>query len=77
MTDLLVVLTAMYKPKHNPAMPQIWTELHKLFGRFLDGTPGWIYSQQSRWSTSEVFFRLVQASVENTSLEDICTSIEG
>ena len=72
-----MILTAMYQPKDNPAMPQIWTELHKLFGRFVDGNPGWIYSQQSRWSTTEVFFRLIQASVENTSLEDICTSIEG
>ena len=77
MASLLLVLTAMYQPKGNPANPQIWTELHKLFGRFVDGTPGWIYSQQSQWSATDVFFRLIQASVENTSLEDVCTSIKG
>lgn len=72
-----MVLTEMYKPKNKPVRQQLWSELHKLFGRFLEGTPGWIYSKQSQWSTTEVFFRLVQASLEKSSLEDICTSFEG
>ena len=72
-----MILTAMYKPKNKPVRQQLWSELHKLFGRFFEGTPGWIYSKQSQWSTTDVFFRLVQASLEKSSLEDICTSFEG
>ena len=67
----------MYQPKNNPVKQEFWTELHKLFGRFVNGSRGWKYSRQSQWSPSDVFLRLIQASIENTSLEEICNSIHG
>jgi len=77
MTALLLILTAMKKTTSNTVRQQVWSELHKLFGRFIEGTEGWIYSKQSRWSSTHVFQRLAQAALENSSLEDVCTSFKG
>ena len=67
----------MYQPNNNTVRQQVWSELHKLFGRFFEGTQGWNYSKQSRWRPVDVFQRIVQAALENTSLEDVCSSFEG
>lgn len=67
----------MYKPNNITVRKQVQLELHKLFGRFLKGTAGWVYSKQSRWKPADVFERLVQTALEQTSLEDICSSFEG
>ncbi|MHA2055782.1 MAG: transposase [Candidatus Hodarchaeales archaeon] len=67
----------MYKLNNTTVRQQVWSELHKLFGRYIEGTSGWIYSKQSHWSPIDVFQRLVQAALEETSLEDVCTSFEG
>ncbi|OLS23710.1 MAG: hypothetical protein HeimC3_23530 [Candidatus Heimdallarchaeota archaeon LC_3] len=67
----------MYKKNNNTVRQQVWSELHKLFGRFVEGTEGWIYSKQSRWSSTHVFQRLAQAALETASIEDVCNSFEG
>ena len=67
----------MKKPNNNTVKKQVQLELHKLFGRYLKGTVGWVYSKQSHWKPADVFERLVQAVLEQTSLEDICSSFEG
>ncbi|MHA2055742.1 MAG: transposase [Candidatus Hodarchaeales archaeon] len=67
----------MYKPNNSTVRQQVWSELHKLFGKYIEGTTGWKYSKQSHWRPIDVFQRLVQAALEETSLEDVCTSFEG
>ena len=56
---------------------RVWSELNKLFDRYLDGAEGWTFSKQSRWRPIDIFQRLVQAALEETSLEDVCSSFEG
>ncbi|OLS23478.1 MAG: hypothetical protein HeimC3_24600, partial [Candidatus Heimdallarchaeota archaeon LC_3] len=52
-------------------------EVDKLFELYFEGTEGWIYSKQSRWSSNDVFQRLIQANLEKTSIEDVCLDFAG
>ena len=77
MTILILILTAMKKHNKNMVKQHVWKELYKLFGTFVDNSAGWKYAAQSKWRATDVFQRLAQASLENTSLEDVCESYEG
>ena len=55
----------------------IWMELFKLFDKFIDKSEGWKYAAQSKWKSADVFRRLAQASLENTSIEDVCGNYDG
>ena len=77
MTILILILTDMKKLNKNMVKNHVWKELYKLFDTFVDNSTGWKYTAQSKWKTADVFLRLAQASLENTSLEDVCDSYEG
>jgi hypothetical protein len=65
------------KTKKDMIKDHIWLELYKLFDKFMDNSTGWMYAAQSKWKSADVFRRLAQASLENTSLEDVCENYEG
>ena len=67
----------MKKTKKDMVKNHIWMELYKLFAKFIDNSAGWKYAAQSKWTSADVFRRLAQASLENTSLEDVCENYEG
>ena len=67
----------MKKQKNDMVKNHIWMELYKLFDKFINNSTGWMYAAQSKWKSADVFRRLAQASLENTSIEDVCENYEG
>ena len=67
----------MKKSKNDMVKNRIWMELYKLFDKFINNSTGWNYAVQSKWKSADVFHRLAQASLENTSIEDVCENHEG
>ena len=67
----------MKKQKKDMVKEHIWLELYKLFDKFINNSAGWKYAAQSKWKSADVFRRLAQASLENTSLEDVCENYDG
>ena len=67
----------MKKPNNAMVKDHIWLELYKLFDKFINNSTGWKYAAQSKWKSADVFRRLAQASLETTSLEDVCANYDG
>lgn len=47
-------------------------ETLKLFECYFDGTEGWKYAPQAKYTPTDIFTRAYQASAKNTSLETVC-----
>src|SRR3990172_8288164 len=67
----------MKKPNNEIVRQQVQSEINKLFELYVEGSNGWKYAKQEAWRPVNVFKRLVQADLEQTSIEDVCTDFEG
>ena len=67
----------MKKPNKEIVRQQVQSEINKLFELYVEGSNGWKYAKQAAWRPVDVFKRLVQADLEQTSIEDVCTDFEG
>ncbi|HKZ42383.1 MAG TPA: transposase [Candidatus Hodarchaeales archaeon] len=67
----------MKKPNKETVRQQVWSEIDKLFELNVEGSDGWKYARQAAWRPADVFKRLVQADLEQMSIEDVCTYFEG
>jgi len=73
----LLILTAMIKVNKETVRQQVWSQINKLFELYVDESDGWKYAKQAAWRPADIFKRLVQADLEQTSIEDVCTDFEG
>ena len=51
--------------------------LNKLFAQYVKGSKGWEDRQQYRWIPEDIFQKLLQTAVKESSLEDVCSSMAG
>ena len=51
--------------------------LNKLFAQYVKGSKGWEDRQQYQWIPEDIFQKLLQTAVEESSLEGVCSSMAG